>query len=49
LRYFCHGQWFCPSCHQKRVLQFADQTVESILYPVPHRHYVFTVPRMLRV
>ena len=45
----CHGRWFCPSCHQKRVLQFADQTVESILYPVPYRQYVFTIPHMLRV
>jgi hypothetical protein len=31
------------------VLQFADQTVQSILYPVPHRQSVFTIPRMLRV
>ena len=23
--------------------------MESILYPVPHRQYVFTIPRMLRV
>jgi hypothetical protein len=49
LAFSCRGRWFCPSCHQKRVLQFADQTVESILYPVPHRQYVFTIPRMLRV
>jgi len=31
------------------VLQFSDQTVESILYPVPHHQYVFTIPRVLRV
>ena len=39
----------CPSCHQKRVLQFGAWVADEILAPVPHRQYVFTVPKMLRV
>src|SRR3989337_4039968 len=30
-------------------LQFGDVLNETILYPVPHRHYVFSIPIMLRI
>jgi Putative transposase len=43
------GRYFCPSCHQKRVLQFGAWVADEVLAPVPHRQYVFTVPKMLRV
>jgi hypothetical protein len=41
-------RYFCPSCHQKRVLAYGEWVDETILAPVPHRQYVLTVPKMLR-
>ncbi len=49
LAFSCKGRWFCPSCHAKKVVQFGDALHETILYPVPHRHYVFSIPIMLRI
>lgn len=49
LAFSCKGRWFCPSCHAKKVVQFGDRLGQSILYPVPHRQYVFTIPILLRV
>ena len=49
LAFSCKGRWFCPSCHAKKVVQFGDVLHETILYPVPHRHYVFSIPIMLRI
>ncbi len=48
LAFSCKGRWFCPSCHQKKVLLFGALLAESILYPVPHRHYTLGIPKMLR-
>jgi hypothetical protein len=48
LAFSCKGRYFCPSCHQKRVLMFGEWITEEILYPLPHRQYVFTVPKILR-
>ena len=48
LAFSCKGRYFCPSCHQKRVLIFGEWITEEILYPLPRRQYVFTVPKMLR-
>ena len=31
------------------MILFADQVKENILYPVPHRQYVFSIPIILRV
>ena len=36
-------------CVQKRVLQFGAWVADDVLAPVPHRQYVFTIPKMLRV
>ncbi len=41
-------RYFCPSCHQKRVLLYGEWVEETVLAPVPHRQYVFTVPRLVR-
>jgi hypothetical protein len=43
LAFSCKGRWFCPSCHAKKVVQFGDVLNETILYPVPHRQYVFSI------
>ncbi len=48
LAYSCKTRYFCPSCHQKRVLLYADWVEENVLAPVAHRQYVFTVPKLLR-
>jgi hypothetical protein len=48
LAFSCKGRYFCPSCHQKRVLQFGHWVTEHVLPPIPHRQYVFTIPKMLR-
>jgi hypothetical protein len=48
LAFSCKGRWFCPSCHQKKVQLFGALLTETILYPVPHRHFTFGIPKMLR-
>ncbi len=48
LAFSCKGRWFCPSCHQKKVQVFGAMLAESILAVVPHRHFTFTIPKMLR-
>ena len=48
LAFSCKTRYFCPSCHQKRVLLYGEWVEEHLLEPVPHRQYVFTVPRLLR-
>jgi Zn finger protein HypA/HybF involved in hydrogenase expression len=48
LAFSCKGRWFCPSCHQKKVQLFGELLAETILHPVPHRHFTFGMPKMLR-
>ncbi len=48
LAFSCKTRYFCPSCHQKRVLAYGDWVESSVLRPVPHRQYVFTVPKLVR-
>ena len=48
LAFSCKGRWFCPSCHQKKVQLFGALLTETILFPVPHRHLTFGIPKMLR-
>ena len=48
LAFSCKGRWFCPSCHQKKVQLFGALLTETILFPVPHRHCTFGIPKMLR-
>ncbi len=49
LAFSCKGRWFCPCCHAKKVIQFGELLKNTILYPIPHRQYVFSIPIMLRV
>jgi len=48
LAYSCKCRLFCPCCHQKRVLLFAEWLDTHILEPVSHAQYVFTIPKLLR-
>jgi transposase-like protein len=49
LAFSCKGRYFCPSCHQKRVVSFAEWAEQEALEKVSHRQYVFTIPKMLRI
>ena len=49
LAFSCKSRYYCPSCHQKRVLKFAEWVTQEVLEPAPHSQYVFTIPKMLRV
>jgi len=49
LAFSCRGRWFCPSCHAKKGIQFGENLRGEILYPVPHRQYVFSIPKILRL
>lgn len=48
LAFSCRGRWFCPSCHNKKVIQFGYHLRKTVLYSVPHRQYVFSIPKILR-
>jgi hypothetical protein len=48
LAFSCKSRSFCPSCHQKNVQTTARFIQDRVLAPVPHRHYVLAIPRMLR-
>jgi hypothetical protein len=48
LAYSCKTGYFCPSCHQKRLLCYGEWMEENLLAPVPHRQYVFALPKLLR-
>jgi len=48
LAYSCKTRYFCPSCHQKRVLLYGEWVEANVLAPVAHRQCVFTVPKLLR-
>jgi len=48
LSFSCKGRWFCPSCHSKKVIQFGEKIKNEILCPVPHRQYVFSIPKIIR-
>jgi ribosomal protein S27E len=46
--YSCKQRCVCPSCHQKQSLQTGLHVSEDVCAAVPHRQFVFTVPRNLR-
>jgi hypothetical protein len=48
LAFSCKRRHFCPSCHQKRVVEFGQWLLEEVVKAVPHRHWVFSIPKMLR-
>lgn len=44
----CKRRHFCPSCHQKRVVEFGEWLCQEVIKAVPHRHFVFSIPKILR-
>jgi hypothetical protein len=45
----CRQRSCCPSCDQKRALLLAHRLNGEVLAQVPHRQWVFTIPKRLRV
>jgi hypothetical protein len=48
LAFSCKRRHFCPSCHQKRVVEFGEWLCIEVVKAVPHRHLVFSIPKILR-
>jgi len=48
LAFSCKRRHFCPSCHQKRVVEFGEWLCMDVLKKVPHRHFIFSLPKILR-
>jgi len=42
------GRHFCPSCHQRRTRTISEWIANSVCHEVPHRQFVFTIPKVLR-
>ena len=45
----CSVFHLCPSCSQKRTLLLGEYINERLLLRLPHRQFVFTLPKVLRV
>jgi hypothetical protein len=48
LAFSCKCRYFCPSCHAKRLAIWCDWLESELLLPIPHRQYVFSIPKRLR-
>jgi hypothetical protein len=48
LAFTCKARHICPACHQRRTRQTAEWTSTHVCHPVPHRQFVFTIPKVLR-
>ena len=48
LAFSCKRRHFCPSCHQKRVVEFGEWLCQEVVKAVPHRHAVLSIPKILR-
>ena len=48
LAFTCKTRHFCPSCHQRRVRSVGDWIAHEVCFEVPHRQFVFTMPKPLR-
>ena len=48
LAFTCKCRHFCPACHQRRVRGASAWIAGCVCHAVPHRQFVFTIPRVLR-
>jgi hypothetical protein len=49
LTFCCKIRGFCPSCHAKHREEWGRWMRETLLFDVPHRQVVLTVPKTLRI
>jgi len=47
--YSCKCTKFCPSCAQRKTLELAIFLEDELLRPVAHRHWVWSIPKILRL
>ena len=45
----CKQRCICPSCSQKRTVLFGAHVAEDVCLGVPHRQFVWTIPKRIRV
>ncbi len=48
LAFSCKRRYLCPSCHQKRTVAFGQWVLTHVLPAVPYRHFVLSIPKILR-
>ena len=48
LPFSCKVRFLCPSCHQRKATLWAEWLVDEVLADVPHRQWVFTIPKRIR-
>lgn len=48
LPFSCKQRYLCPGCHQKRIILLSEHLSEEVMLRLPHRQFVFTVPKLLR-
>ena len=48
LAFTCKGRHLCPACHQRRTRTIGAWIADSVCHEVPHRQFVFTIPKALR-
>jgi hypothetical protein len=48
LAFSCKQRGLCAACHQRRTLIEGAFIADEICAPVPHRHLVLTIPRLIR-
>ena len=48
LAFTCKSRHFCPACHQRRTRQTGEWISACVCHAVPHRQFVFTIPKILR-
>ena len=49
LAFSCKRRHFCPSCHQKRVVEFGEHLHKEVLKDVSHSQWVLSIPKRLRL
>ncbi|WP_394698453.1 transposase zinc-binding domain-containing protein [uncultured Desulfobacter sp.] len=49
LAFSCKRRHFCPSCHQKREIEYEEWLLTNVLKDVSHRQWVFSIPKRLRI
>jgi hypothetical protein len=48
LPFSCKVRYLCPSCHQRKATLWAEWLTDEVLADVPHRQWVFTIPKRIR-
>ena len=49
LSFSCKRRHFWLSYHVKRVVEFGEWLCSNVLKNVPHRHFVFSIPKIIRI